>query len=167
MTRWVGPCHNADESHAWSISSSSEPLIERVKTTSMEKVVHGYMGKVKDYLRRENKVKKKWNIGICVHIVMYVHLYILNLRYKAVKTNTSAGSLLRYGHGIGRTRPFWSFLTHWDRVTHICVGKLSTIGSDNGLSPGWHQAVIWTSARLLLIWPLETNFNVFCTYWVI
>ena len=27
-------------------------------------------------------------------------------------------------------------LTHWGRVTHICVGKLTIIGSDNGLSPG-------------------------------
>ena len=25
-------------------------------------------------------------------------------------------------------------LTHWDRVTHICVSKLTTIGLDNGLS---------------------------------
>ena len=27
-------------------------------------------------------------------------------------------------------------LTHWGRVTHICVNELTTIGSDNGLSPG-------------------------------
>ena len=27
-------------------------------------------------------------------------------------------------------------LTHWGRVTHICVNKLTIIGSDNGLSPG-------------------------------
>ena len=27
-------------------------------------------------------------------------------------------------------------LTHWGRMTHICVGKLTIIGSDNGLSPG-------------------------------
>ena len=26
-------------------------------------------------------------------------------------------------------------LTHWGRVTHICVSKLTIIGSDNGLSP--------------------------------
>ena len=31
-------------------------------------------------------------------------------------------------------------LTHWGRVTHICVGKLTIIGSDYGLSPGWRQA---------------------------
>ena len=34
------------------------------------------------------------------------------------------------------------FLTHWGRVTHICVSELVTIGSDNGLSPGRRQAII-------------------------
>ena len=33
------------------------------------------------------------------------------------------------------------------------------IGSDNGLSPGRHQAMIWTNARILLTGPLETNFS--------
>ena len=46
-----------------------------------------------------------------------------------------------------------------ERVTHICVSKLSTIGSDNGLSPGRRQAIIWTSAGILLIKPLGTNFS--------
>ena len=50
------------------------------------------------------------------------------------------------------------FLTHWGRVTHICVNKLTTIGSDNGLSPGWRQAIIWANAGLLLIGPWGTNF---------
>ena len=50
-------------------------------------------------------------------------------------------------------------LTHLGRATHLCVGKLAIIGSDNGLLPGWHHAIIWTSAGILLIGPLETNFN--------
>ena len=50
-------------------------------------------------------------------------------------------------------------LTHWGRVTHICVGKLTIIGSDNGLSPERRQAIIWTNAGILLIGPLRTNFN--------
>ena len=29
-------------------------------------------------------------------------------------------------------------------MTQICVGKLTIIGSDNGLSPGRRQAIIWT-----------------------
>ena len=44
-------------------------------------------------------------------------------------------------------------------MTHICVGKLSIIGSDNGLSPGRCQAIIWTNAGILLIRPLGTNFS--------
>ena len=50
-------------------------------------------------------------------------------------------------------------LTHWGRVTHICVSKLTGIGSDNGLSPGRRQAIIWTNAGILLIGPIGTNFN--------
>ena len=50
-------------------------------------------------------------------------------------------------------------LTHWGRVTHICVGKLIIIGSDNGLSPGRRQAIIWTNAGILLIGHLGTNFS--------
>ena len=50
-------------------------------------------------------------------------------------------------------------LTHWGRVTHICVGKPTTIGSDNGLSPGWRQAIIWTNAGILLIGPLGIKFS--------
>ena len=44
-------------------------------------------------------------------------------------------------------------------MTHICIGKLTIIGSDNGLSPGRRQAVIWTYAGLLLIRHLGTNFS--------
>ena len=39
-------------------------------------------------------------------------------------------------------------------MTHICVSKLTIIGSDNGLSPGWHKAIIWKNAGILLIKPL-------------
>ena len=51
-------------------------------------------------------------------------------------------------------------LTHWSRVTNICVGKLTTIGSDKVLSPGRRQAIIWTNANISLIGPLTTNFSV-------
>ena len=50
-------------------------------------------------------------------------------------------------------------LTHWGLVTHKCISKLTIIGSDNGLSPSRHQAIVWTKAGLLLIWPLGTNFS--------
>ena len=44
-------------------------------------------------------------------------------------------------------------------MTHICVSKLTIIGSDNGLSPGRRQAIIWTNAGILLIQTLGTNFS--------
>ena len=44
-------------------------------------------------------------------------------------------------------------------MTHICVSNLTIIGSDNGLSPGRRQAIIWTNAGILLIGPLGTNFS--------
>ena len=56
-------------------------------------------------------------------------------------------------------KPRQHWLTHWGRATHICVGKLTTIGSDNGLSPGRRQAIIWTIAGILLIGTLGTYFS--------
>ena len=44
------------------------------------------------------------------------------------------------------------------------VGKLTTIGSNNGMLPGRRQVIIWTIAVILLIGPLlmnklQLNFN--------
>ena len=44
-------------------------------------------------------------------------------------------------------------------MAHICVGNLTIIGSDNGLSPGRRQAIIWANAGILLIGPWGTNFS--------
>ena len=44
-------------------------------------------------------------------------------------------------------------------MTHICVSELTIIGSDDGLSPDRRQVYIWTSAWILLISPLGTNFS--------
>ena len=44
-------------------------------------------------------------------------------------------------------------------MTHICVGKLTSIGSDNGLSPGRRQVIIWTNTGKLLIGPYGTNYS--------
>ena len=53
----------------------------------------------------------------------------------------------------------WCKLTHWGRMTHICVSKLTIIGSDNGLPPDRRQAIIWTNAGMLSIGPLGTNLS--------
>ena len=39
----------------------------------------------------------------------------------------------------------------------MCVSKLTIVGWDNGLSPGWREAIIWTNAGILLIRRLGTN----------
>ena len=66
-------------------------------------------------------------------------------------------------------------LTHWGRVTHIWVGKLTTIGANNDASPGRRQAIIWTNVGILLIGPFNPNIliqektfeSVFCEMMVI
>ena len=65
--------------------------------------------------------------------------------------------LYRCHEKFGRT--LWH-LTHWGRaVMHICVGNLTIIGPDNGLSPGRRQPIIWTNAGMLFTGPLGTNFS--------
>ena len=47
---------------------------------------------------------------------------------------------------------------------HICVGNPTFIGSDNGLTPGRRQTIIWTNAAILLIETLGTNFSEILTF---
>ena len=53
------------------------------------------------------------------------------------------------------TETWYTLLTHWGRVTHICVSKLTVIGSGNGLSPGRRQLIVRTNAGILLIGPYD------------
>ena len=95
------------------------------------------------------------------HISPATRLFIQQL-VRANKKETSNVSTPSFCEGNNRDRwilPTKRQLTHWGRVTHICVSKLTTIGSDNGLSPGRRQATIWTNAGILLIGTLETNFS--------
>ena len=47
---------------------------------------------------------------------------------------------------------------HWPNQY---IGNSTIIGSENGLWPGQHQAIIWTNGGILLILPIETNFSEF------
>ena len=49
--------------------------------------------------------------------------------------------------------------SHWGRGTHTCISNLTIIGSDNGLMPCRHQAIIGTNAEILLFGPFGTNFS--------
>ena len=42
---------------------------------------------------------------------------------------------------------------------NLVIMNCASYSPDNGLSPGRRQAIIWTSAGILLIGPLRTNFS--------
>ena len=83
---------------------------------------------------------------------LWRHCNEYNMAYKLGHNDTSLGQ-------NGETGAKWPTLNHWGRATHICVGKLTIIGSDNGLSPFRRQAIMWTNAWMLLIRTLATNFS--------
>ena len=47
---------------------------------------------------------------------------------------------------ICATQNSWYKFTNWGRLTHICINKITIIGSDNYLSPDRRQAIIKTNA---------------------
>ena len=79
-------------------------------------------------------------------------LYMPLMTYGVIGSNDGVKNYICNNYEIS----WYCFLTHWGRVRHICIGKLTIIGSDNGLSPGRRQAIIWTNAGILLIGPLGT-----------
>ena len=52
-------------------------------------------------------------------------------------------------------------LTHWGRVVHKYVIKLSNIGSDNGLLPALLQAIIWNIFDLNHFSEIKRNSHIF------
>ena len=76
-------------------------------------------------------------------------MFGLNVRPHWTTANWAAGTCL-CGHSSNR-------LTHWGGVTHICISKLTIIGSDNGLLSG--RAKPLSEPLLELIGPLWTNFS--------
>ena len=62
--------------------------------------------------------------GSCTVVTTYIYTYIIYIYSNMSEDGTSCHQWQGY------------YLTHWCRVMHICVGKLTIIGSDNGWSPG-------------------------------
>ena len=82
-------------------------------------------------------------------------IWIPKFSFKKMHLNMSSAKCQQFCSSL-------NMLTHWGRATHICVSKLTIIGSDNGLSPDRRQAIIWTNAGLLFIGPLgNRNSNIF------
>ena len=91
------------------------------------------------------------------HVWVYYQNWFPSIPFNTFMPNQSGG---RFADEILDYTGFLpSRLSHWGRETHICVSQLTNIGSDNGLSPGRRQAIIWNNAGLLLNEPLGTNFS--------
>ena len=92
-------------------------------------------------------------------------LGILMKRTMVFTTHGTTTALTTLVLAISTSRSFFQWLvTHWGRVTHICVSKLTIIGIDNGLSPSRCQAIILTNAGMLLIRTFGTNVGKFHTF---
>ena len=104
-------------------------------------------------MQLSNDVKSKLSYFVFSHILRYFD-HFLNTHIQLFPNKHTM--IYQYWAGIKSMR---AALTHWGRVSHICVRNLTIIVSDNGLSPGWRYAIIWTNAGLLLIGPLGTNFS--------
>ena len=89
-------------------------------------------------------LKNKAYLFLPMHIAMLQDEFIILYDIQRNKTAISSSAML---------------LTHWGRVTHICVGNLTIIGSDNGVSTYRCQAIIWSNAGILSIGHAGTSFS--------
>ena len=68
-----------------------------------------------------------------------------------------------FSHWLGpcpeRSLSSFPGITHWGRETHTCVGKLTIIASDNGLSPSHYLNQCWNIVNWTLGNKLQWNFN--------
>ena len=102
-------------------------------------------------------LRKGKGVYLALAIVIFLWYFLLKLKHRYA-VNNSAQTV---GYiSTGREICVWlAAVPHWGRVTHICVSILITLGSDNGLSPGWRPVIIWSNDGILLIWTLGTNFS--------
>ena len=153
---WKCPMVNAIRAHwlevniasgnGW-VSSGNNPLPERVFTKISDAIEHHYAA---------TPYTVSWTtwLPFCRR---HLQMHFLNEKFYML-VQTSLKFVPKADGPLDNKSPLTQ-LTHWGRVTHIRVGKLTSIGSDNGLSPGRSQAIIWTNAGILLIGPLGTNFS--------
>ena len=101
--------------------------------------------------------------GVHLRVLSYEDLKILISKTKLNMIFLKLNMIFLKSHpdllGTNELIRYVNGLTHWGRVTHICASKVTIVCSDNGLSPGRRQAIIWTNAGILLIGTLGTNFS--------
>ena len=99
-------------------------------------------------------------IDIYVKIHSEIKTHINTPRYCHIHQTPIMEHIGLYGLSEWHKKVFPLYnLSHWGRVTHMCVSKLTIIASDNGLSPSRRQAIIRNNAGLWSIETLATNFN--------
>ena len=94
-------------------------------------------------------------IGYVEYTGSWLLCFLTNCIISVLRNNTKTKYVFKFPQNISA----FNLLIHWGQVTHICISKLSIIGSDNSLLPNEQQAIIWTKGGILLIGPLETNFS--------
>ena len=82
------------------------------------------------------------------HYKIHLHYVKLTQHISFRNINRTLISLIRY-YGVKNSGPVK--LTHWSRVTHICVGKLTIAGS----APSHYLNQCWN----IVNWTLGTNFS--------
>ena len=129
-----------------------------------------WLGNFEGFLNIEmvsEPVSSRYKVCVMVYVYNYFVIQILIIRrcYSEISVEFFITTTFTRYHGsysfvlLCSVSNQWLKLTHWGRVTHICVGNLIIIGSDNGLSPGRRQAIIWTNAGISLFGPLGIIFS--------
>ena len=143
------------------------PAFFRTQGFNMAFLVPSWVALTIDLKDDPSLVARRWFCNSRVNVVSRKHIPSSD----ASTTLPSYTDMHKYSKHITFDRYIWlPVLTHWGRVTHIYVSKLPTIGSDNGLSPGRRQAIIWTNAGNIVDWTLmnklQWNFNRNCKTFV-
>ena len=82
----------------------------------------------------------------------------MHLAFKKLFHNPWQGIRLHWRCFNRSTRHALSIVMQEATSAHL-TGKLDFIGSDNGRSSVWHQALIWTRVDLVLTGQLKTHFR--------
>ena len=114
-------------------------------------------------IRVNFKLLHRWHMDICMSFFCGLHTIMLEIDFKQNESIMENFYILWRQKILVAQRTTWVDFqvarTIYGSPQATCYFTHCIIGSDNGLSPGRHQAIIWTSAGILLIWPLGTNFN--------
>ena len=104
----------------------------------------------------------QWSRRFIVNMYHHGTIVLSHLIILMLVVLSSESRVLRH-LTAGIVRGQFPSLIHWGRVTHICVSKLTTIGSGNAWSPGRRQAIS-ANAEISLIRTLYEQTSV--KHWV-